>query len=229
MTRSEPTTDQGQVAAATVSDQVAAATVSDQVAAATVSDQVAAATVSDQVAAATVSDQVAAATVSDQVAAATVSDQVAAATVSDQVAAATVSDQVAAETDVWRRIRSLVLEQHDRRTLVSVALGMSFIRVKVLLLAAVGPITMSDLADKLNTDRPYLTVMIDDLESRGLVRREPHPGDRRLKIVSITADGAAAAVIADDVVSRPPAALAGLSIADLTELTAILDRIDNAQ
>ena len=55
-----------------------------------------------------------------------------------------------------------------------------------------GPeMTASRLADRLQCDASTATSMIDRLEKRGLVRRVPHPTDRRVKVIQLTAEGCA--------------------------------------
>lgn len=125
---------------------------------------------------------------------------------------------------VWRRLRALVLEQNERRKETADALGMSFFRAKALRRIAARPSRMSELATVLGSDRPYLTLVVDDLVKRGLVERNPDPSDRRGKIVTVTAAGAAAAARADAILSTPPPALAALAADDL----ATLDRITAA-
>ena len=49
--------------------------------------------------------------------------------------------------------------------------------------------TARRLADRLQCDASTATSMIDRLEKRGLVRRVPHPGDRRAKIIQLTPQG----------------------------------------
>jgi DNA-binding MarR family transcriptional regulator len=122
---------------------------------------------------------------------------------------------------VWRRLRNLV-QNNDRRRLVATALGMSFIRAKALRRLAAGPLSMRQLADELVTDRPYTSVFVDDLERRGLVRREVDPSDRRGKIVSLTADGARVAAQAESILDQPPAGFGRLSADDLAALERIL-------
>jgi DNA-binding MarR family transcriptional regulator len=49
---------------------------------------------------------------------------------------------------------------------------------------------MSRLADTLSCDASNVTGLVDRLESRGLVRREPSPQDRRVKVLQLTPTGA---------------------------------------
>nr|WP_190136854.1 MarR family transcriptional regulator [Streptomyces longispororuber] len=52
-----------------------------------------------------------------------------------------------------------------------------------------GPAAMRVLAELLACDASNMTGIVDRLEKRGLVRREPSPGDRRVKNVVLTAEG----------------------------------------
>ncbi|GAA0357264.1 MarR family winged helix-turn-helix transcriptional regulator [Streptomyces blastmyceticus] len=121
----------------------------------------------------------------------------------------------------WANLREIVLGGNERRKDVVEALGMSFFRVKALRRIAREPVTLRELADQLLTDRPYATLVVDDLESRGLVERTANPADRRSKIVSVTEAGRAAAERANRILGTPPAALLALPPDDL----ALLDRI----
>ncbi|MEV5413417.1 MarR family transcriptional regulator [Thermopolyspora sp. NPDC052614] len=123
---------------------------------------------------------------------------------------------------VWQGMRALVLDLHDRRKAACDALDMSYIRVKALLHLAAGAMTMRALAADLMIDAPYTTVVVDDLERRGLVERTAHPTDRRSKIVAVTPAGARAAATAERVLGEPPEPLLALDAADLAELDRIL-------
>src|SRR5690348_10691512 len=103
----------------------------------------------------------------------------------------------------WVAMRALVLD-HDRRRDVATTLGLSFSRVRALLHLARGPKTAAALAELLLTDAPHCSVIVRELERRGLVERSPHPGDRRAKLVALTPDGAAAARRAADILETPP-------------------------
>jgi MarR family transcriptional regulator, organic hydroperoxide resistance regulator len=52
------------------------------------------------------------------------------------------------------------------------------------------PMPMSRLADTLSCDASNVTGLVDRLESRGLVRRQPSPRDRRVKVLHLTPTGA---------------------------------------
>jgi len=123
---------------------------------------------------------------------------------------------------VWRAMSDLVLD-HDRKLAVSDALGLSWARVQTLRRLPSEPLTMRELAQRLAADPPYVTLMVDDLEKRGLVQRLPHPEDRRAKLVRLTAAGRAAAARADAILDEPPAALHDVPAKDLAALLGVLE------
>jgi DNA-binding MarR family transcriptional regulator len=124
----------------------------------------------------------------------------------------------------WRGMTEIALD-HDRKVAVSKALGMSWTRVLALRRLATEPHTLRGLAERLAADPPYVTLMVDDLEKRGLVQRTPHPEDRRSKLVELTAAGRAAAERADALLDEPPAALREVPAEDLEALLRILERL----
>jgi DNA-binding MarR family transcriptional regulator len=52
-----------------------------------------------------------------------------------------------------------------------------------------GPQIMSGLGDDLGITPRYVTILIDSLEHEGLVRRRPHPKDRRATLIELTDAG----------------------------------------
>jgi len=123
--------------------------------------------------------------------------------------------------EVWLLMSDVVLD-HDRRRAVSDALGMSFGRARAIRRVARRPMSMGELAAALAIDPPNATVLVDDLESLGLVRRRPHPTDRRAKMVEATRKGKAIARRADEILGTPPAGLTELDPDDLDALGRIL-------
>jgi DNA-binding MarR family transcriptional regulator len=87
------------------------------------------------------------------------------------------------------------------------------------------PLSMRELADALGIDPPNATVVVDDLESQGLVRRRPHPTDRRAKLVEATRKGKQLARRADAILATPPAALTAVSTEDLETLRRVLKSV----
>ncbi|QLY29171.1 winged helix DNA-binding protein [Nocardia huaxiensis] len=49
--------------------------------------------------------------------------------------------------------------------------------------------TQAALAKKINADKTRIIRVLDELQERGLIRRDPDPADRRARLVSLTADG----------------------------------------
>ena len=76
-----------------------------------------------------------------------------------------------------------------------------------------------------NRPPPNATVLVDDLESLGLVRRRPDPTDRRAKVVEATRKGKTMARQADAILGTPPPALSRLDGEDLEALRRILRSI----
>ena len=119
----------------------------------------------------------------------------------------------------------LVLDNQRRRE-VSDALGISFGRARALRRLARRPMSMGELAAALEIDPPNATVLVDDLESLGLVRRRAHPSDRRAKLVEPTRKGKGLARRADAILSTPPPELSDLSPDELEALGRILESVN---
>ena len=126
--------------------------------------------------------------------------------------------------EVWLLMSDLVLD-NERRREVADALGMSFGRARTVRRLARRPMSMSQLAAALGIDPPNATTIVDDLERRGLVRRRPHPTDRRAKLVEATRKGKDMARRADTILATPPPALSALGADDLEALRRILERV----
>lgn len=115
----------------------------------------------------------------------------------------------------------LVLD-NQRRKAVADETGMSFGRTRAIRRVARRPMSMSELAAALGIDPPNATVLVDELEQQGLVRRRQNPDDRRSKLVEATRKGAGIARRADAILDTPPEALAALSERDLAMLKRLL-------
>jgi len=98
--------------------------------------------------------------------------------------------------------------------------------IKTLMrLAKADGVSMGDMARGIGCDPSYITALVDDLDDRGLARREPAPYDRRVKIIVLTDAGRALASEIDAVVSVPPAAFSALGESELRQLRDLLDKV----
>jgi DNA-binding MarR family transcriptional regulator len=126
--------------------------------------------------------------------------------------------------EVWLLMSDLVLENTRRRE-VAEAVGMSFGRVRAIRRLAREPLSMREFAATMGIEAPNATVVVDDLEAAGLVRRKPHPTDRRAKLVEATPEGKALARQANEILATPPAGLSALADEELETLRALLARV----
>jgi DNA-binding MarR family transcriptional regulator len=90
------------------------------------------------------------------------------------------------------------------------------------------PIPMSELAGQLHCDSSNVTGIVDRLESRGLVERQPAPHDRRVKMLVLTDEGQRVRAELVKRMSDPPPQLAALPAADQRALRDILRRAAEA-
>jgi DNA-binding MarR family transcriptional regulator len=87
------------------------------------------------------------------------------------------------------------------------------------------PVAMRELAGRLKCDPSNITGLIDRLEARGLVERQAHPSDRRVKYVVLTANGRA---LRDRLAARifaAPSCIACLSEREQQQLSDALRRV----
>jgi DNA-binding MarR family transcriptional regulator len=91
----------------------------------------------------------------------------------------------------WQLLMKFFFAQRGHLPASGAEFDLSPIQCHVLHLIEPGrPMPMSRLAETLSCDASNVTGMIDRLESRGLVRRQPSPQDRRVKVLQLTATGA---------------------------------------
>jgi DNA-binding MarR family transcriptional regulator len=91
---------------------------------------------------------------------------------------------------IWQTMVALVWETRGewRRKVIEVS-GLPFSRARILWRLLDEPKTLKQIADITSSDAPATTVAVNDLENRGLVERNPHPDNRRTKLVSLTSAG----------------------------------------
>ena len=86
------------------------------------------------------------------------------------------------------------------------------------------PRPMGELAEAMHCDNSNITGIVDRLEERGLVERQPADYDRRVKLIALTPDGTRLREELNTRVAEPPEALTRLSAEDQRTLRDILRR-----
>src|SRR5437879_11815216 len=86
-------------------------------------------------------------------------------------------------------LAAIVRGYYDDFTRAAARHGLSTAQARVLNAVIQEPLPMRILADHLTCDASNATGLVSRLEDRGLVQREPSPGDRRVKLVTPTPDG----------------------------------------
>jgi DNA-binding MarR family transcriptional regulator len=145
-----------------------------------------------------------------------------------------VRDGVAADpaAEVWRRIRSI---SHDPKAMAAFhqlaqETGLPLAPLRALLVLPLDePISMRQLARRLGCDNSYVTPLVDTLEGRGLLVRQPHPTDRRIKFIVLTREGQALTRRAQLADTTPPAAFSQLTKTEIRTLRDLLRRLDRAE
>ena len=123
-------------------------------------------------------------------------------------------------------------EAHDRVHRICGELGLSPPLLKAFVhigtLDGDGGLRMSDLAETWGCDASYVTTLADGLQQRGLAERQPHPTDRRVKTIVLTAEGLAKRERALELLSEPPSAFASLSATEQRQLRDLLQKLTAA-
>ncbi|HUO49691.1 MAG TPA: MarR family transcriptional regulator [Acidimicrobiales bacterium] len=130
--------------------------------------------------------------------------------------------------EAFERLRRVAVdgEVTERLAALSSRLQLSPGLIKTLVrLGDEDQVSMGTLARRLGCDPSYATALVDDLDARGLARRDPAPDDRRVKMVVLTDEGRALAADIARTVSVPPAAFAALDADELRQLRDLLDKV----
>jgi DNA-binding MarR family transcriptional regulator len=126
-------------------------------------------------------------------------------------------------------VDAMLYAAHRVRTTADTTLrdaGLSLSSYKLLKALSGADRSMRELSDVLHVSPRTITDMIDGLEGRELVRRCPHPSDRRMTVLKLTESGAQRLSGAAAAVEQTMAtALDGLTPAEQERLRRLLDRV----
>jgi DNA-binding MarR family transcriptional regulator len=128
--------------------------------------------------------------------------------------------------DAWEMLVRLFFSQRASLPPLAAELSLSPAQCHLLhLIEPDRPLPMKRLAQALACDASNVTGLVDRLESRGLVRRQPSAEDRRVKVLVLTSSGTRVrSVLIERLTSAPPA-LDRLSPAERRALVRILARL----
>ncbi|TDC96231.1 MarR family transcriptional regulator [Saccharopolyspora aridisoli] len=109
--------------------------------------------------------------------------------------------------------------------------NLTFARYEALVLLTFskrGSLPMRVMGDRLQLHPTSVTNIVDRLEQDGLVRRVPHPTDRRTTLVEITEEGRNQMQKATDAVTEIDFGLGGITERQTQQLTELLGKVRHA-
>ena len=145
--------------------------------------------------------------------------------------AAALWDERIGESRTMAAVTSVMRVQQILLSAVDGALrphGLTFARYEALVLLSfsrLGRLPMRVMGERLQLHPTSVTNIVDRLQADELVRRLPHPTDRRATLVAVTESGQAALEEATKAVTDVDFGLAGLTAEEETQLTTLLSRV----
>lgn len=153
-------------------------------------------------------------------------------------------DPIARAADLWSQrvgpsttmaaVTSVMRVQQVLQSAVDTALrphNLTFARYEALVLltfSSRGSLPMRVMGDRLQLHPTSVTNIVDRLEHDGLVRRVPHPTDRRTTLVEITDEGRALMERATEAVTEINFGLGGITERQTQQLTELLGKVRHA-
>jgi MarR family transcriptional regulator, organic hydroperoxide resistance regulator len=141
-------------------------------------------------------------------------------------------EDVGLAEEAFERLRRIAFEGEHVERMAALGLRLKLAPGLIKTLMRLGKsdgVYMGEMARGIGCDPSYITALVDDLDARGLARREPSPADRRVKIVVLTDAGRALADEIEATLSVPPTSFDSLSEAELRQLRTLLDKVLAAQ
>ncbi|MEU1003307.1 MarR family winged helix-turn-helix transcriptional regulator [Streptomyces tibetensis] len=91
--------------------------------------------------------------------------------------------------DVVELIGEVVARFHEDYESAAAEHALTGAQARLLSLLCLEPLPMRRLAQQLKCEPSNVTGIVDRLEARGLVERQPNPSDRRVKVAAATPEG----------------------------------------
>jgi DNA-binding MarR family transcriptional regulator len=126
--------------------------------------------------------------------------------------------------EAWQLLFELLMSTRTSVPTVAAEFALSEPQCHVLRLLADEPVAMGTLAAALACDASNVTGIVDRLESRGLIARQPSVDDRRKRVIGLTPRGAEVRARLMERLAEPPDTIARLPPEDQRALCDILRR-----
>lgn len=107
-------------------------------------------------------------------------------------------------------------------------LGLTFARYEVLMLlyfSRSGSLPLNKVGSRLQVHATSVTNAVDRLEAQGLLKRVPHPSDKRTTLASLTPKGRSLALEATEAVNAGVFGSPGLDPSEVEQLVDLLGRL----
>ncbi|MET9729579.1 MarR family transcriptional regulator [Streptomyces sp. NPDC006458] len=122
-------------------------------------------------------------------------------------------------------IASVVARYHEEYEEAAAEHALTGAQAKLLGLLTLEALPMRKLAQRLKCEPSNVTGIVDRLEARGLVARQPDPADRRVKVAVVTEEGRRVARSLRESLRFAREPLAGLSVDERVSLRGLLRRM----
>ncbi|GAA2245294.1 MarR family transcriptional regulator [Streptomyces indiaensis] len=127
--------------------------------------------------------------------------------------------------EVVELIGEVVARFHEDYESAAAEHSLTGAQARLLSLLCLEPLPMRRLAQQLKCEPSNVTGIVDRLEARGLVERQPAPADRRVKVAAATAEGRKVARSLRETLRFAREPLAGLSEEERVALRDTLRRM----
>jgi DNA-binding MarR family transcriptional regulator len=150
--------------------------------------------------------------------------------VAKRVAGSGVKPEVEHASGAWHRFLDVMLAHKEQFTSSLAKFDLN--PPQAFLLRSLAPGTslpMCHIASALSCDASNVTNIVDRLEARGLIERQPDPTDRRVRNIALTRAGARLRTVLLQEAFAPPQSLLALTPSELKTFEDLLRKVFTAQ
>jgi len=129
--------------------------------------------------------------------------------------------------DFYYALVSFLMQAKQQVLLIAGEFGLTGVQALTLLsIHSNHQKSMSDLCKQYACDASNITGIVDGLEEKGLVSRQPHPNDRRVKIIHLEKDGhLLQAKLLERIAESGPHLFNGLTKTEIQQFAGLIQKI----